>query len=267
EVLPGEDKAVLTLGDGTTVMLGRGTTYKTDNVDSNGEEITYKEAKDNEAEGSYNFLTIPRGGQFHVKLSDGTHVWLNSESKLKYPVDFRKGMAREVELVYGEAYFDVSKSKQQGREKFMVRSGSQKIEVLGTEFNIKAYKSESHIVTTLVEGSVKIENNSKSIFLKPSEQSIIDEDGEINVVKVHRVFDEIAWKEGYFSFKQKTIEEIMKTLSRWYDIDYQFKNSHVKGKSFTGVLDREETIDHILTLIQKTNEIQYEIMENTVIIE
>ncbi|HUH46428.1 MAG TPA: FecR family protein, partial [Arenibacter sp.] len=145
----GSDKATLTLGDGSQVVLGKGTTYSTQNVRSNGEEIVYGTAESDITKVVYNFLTVPRGGQFHVVLSDGTEVWLNSESQLKYPVNFKKGMTRQVELVYGEGYFIVSPSTAHGGAKFVVFNQFQEIEVLGTEFNIKAYKDEPEIYTTL----------------------------------------------------------------------------------------------------------------------
>ncbi len=147
----GKDKATLTLGDGDVVVLDEENTFKTDKVKSNGKELIYNDDKNKNTEIVYNYLTIPRGGQFHVKLSDGTEVWLNSESQLKYPVTFIDGSTREVELVYGEAYFDVSPSTEHNGSRFKVINQNQKIEVLGTEFNIKAYKKED-VLTTLVEG-------------------------------------------------------------------------------------------------------------------
>src|SRR5690606_24930608 len=150
----GSDKATLTLEDGSHIVLGKGTSYNTQNARSNGEKIVYGAAESDIAKVVYNFLTVPRGGQFHVVLSDGTEVWLNSESQLKYPVNFKKGQTRQVELVYGEGYFVVSPSSDHGGTKFVVFNQFQEIEVLGTEFNIKAYKEEENIYTTLVEGKV-----------------------------------------------------------------------------------------------------------------
>ena len=136
-IQPGTDKATLTLGDGTQIILEKGESFQTGNVNSNGEEIVYEAEKTNKKEVAYNYLTIPRGGQFFVKLSDGTQVWLNSESQLKYPVIFNEGETRKVELVYGEAYFDVSPSSEHEGSKFKVFNQSQEIEVLGTEFNVR----------------------------------------------------------------------------------------------------------------------------------
>ena len=151
----GTDKAILTLANGSEIALIKGETYKGQNVSSDGKEIVYN-GKAVSKEITYNYLTTPSGGQFFVKLSDGTQVWLNSESRLKYPVTFLDGEIRQVELVYGEAYFDVSPSTAHKGLKFKVINQAQEVEVLGTEFNIKAYKDESNIFTTLIEGKVAV---------------------------------------------------------------------------------------------------------------
>ncbi|MFS4456149.1 FecR family protein [Maribacter sp. 2304DJ31-5] len=267
-IQPGKDKAILTLEDGSEVVLEKGKQTKLKGISHNEDKLVYNNNSAEKYSVQYNHLTIPKGGQFFVQLSDGTKVWLNSDSKLKYPVSFIKGQSRNIELLYGEAYFDVSSSTNHDGANFMVQTGIQEIQVLGTEFNVKAYQDESNIVTTLVEGKVTIDNGTQETFLKPSEQSIVDlKNSEITIKKVNKVFDEIAWKEGYFSFKSKTMKEIMKILSRWYDIEYVFKDSKKEEKKFTGVLDRESTIDQILINIQKTNEINFQIYDKTVIIE
>ncbi|MEX0315733.1 MAG: FecR family protein [Allomuricauda sp.] len=268
KIQPGKDKAILTLGNGSEVVLEKGKQAKLKGVSHNGEKLIYNDKTSRKSNIQYNYLTIPKGGQFFVQLSDGTKVWLNSDSKLKYPVGFIDGQSRKVELLYGEAYFDVSSSTNHNGSNFVVQTDIQEIEVLGTEFNVKAYQDDASIVTTLVEGKVSIDNGRQATFLKPSEQSIVDlKNSDITIKKVNKVFDEIAWKEGYFSFKSKSMKEIMKILSRWYDIDYAFKDSKKESKKFTGVLDRESTIDQILINIQKTNEINFQIYDRTVIIE
>ena len=170
----GTDKAILTLEDGSVIPLEKGKTYASDNLKSNGEELIYDAKNVAETELVYNYLTIPRGGEFFIKLSDGTEVWLNSESQLKYPVMFREGETRQVELVYGEAYFNVSPSIKNKGAKFIVLNKNQEVEVLGTEFNIKAYKEEVNIYTALVEGKVTVRNSVSKEFLLPNQQSIIN---------------------------------------------------------------------------------------------
>jgi ferric-dicitrate binding protein FerR (iron transport regulator) len=149
-----------------------------------------------------------------------------------------------------------------------VITGSQQIDVLGTAFNIKAYKNEKEITSTLVEGKIRLLIDEKTKTLKPSEQLVYHTDEQrISIQKIDKPFDVIAWKEGYFSFKQKSMKEIMETLSRWYDMDYLFKNPEKEKKRFSGVLDRESNMGKILKYIEMTNEIKFTIYENTVTIE
>ncbi|MDE3741162.1 FecR family protein [Maribacter polysaccharolyticus] len=269
EIQPGKNKAILTLENGSDIDLENSENLKLTGRSIYGEKLVYDtkaETKNNSIQ--YNYLAIPKGGQFFVQLSDGTRVWLNSDSKLKYPVNFIRGQARKVELLYGEAYFDVSPSTDHNGDTFQVQTRIQEIEVLGTEFNIKAYQDEKEIVSTLVEGRVKITSGTETNVLRPSEQALLYTGGQsMTIRKVDKLFDEIAWKDGYFSFKHKSMKDIMKILSRWYDMDYVFKNSEKENKRFTGVLDRESTINEILNYIQKTNEISYEIKNKTVIID
>ncbi|MFI1743659.1 FecR family protein [Thalassobellus sediminis] len=265
---PGTDKAILTLEDGSVVELGKSNSYNTHNINSDGEQIVYKDAKPHQAEIKYNYLTIPRGGQFYVKLSDGTQVWLNSESQLKYPISFIENKTREVELVYGEAYFDVSPSTEHKGSKFMVLNKSQEIEVLGTEFNIKAYKDETNIYTTLVEGKVLVNSPAQSQVLKPKQQTNLNlEDNSMSVATVN-VYNEISWKEGVFSFKGKPLKQIMKTISRWYDVDVVFENKELENITFKGVLGKNQELEEILKSIKTLSVLEnYEINKETIILK
>ncbi len=277
---PGKDKAILTLEDGTNVALEKGKTYATENIKSNGEELVYdSEKKENnnhkltdEASNkpiAYNYLTIPRGGQFYLVLTDGTKVWLNSDTKLKYPVSFTAGTSREVELVYGEAYFEVSPSTLHNGDSFVVISKMQQIEVLGTEFNVKAYKDETISYTTLVEGKVALLVDNSKEFLVPNQQAkvAINTKEIIDILNVD-VDDEISWKEGVFSFKHKTLKEIMKVLERWYDVEINFSNSNIEEVKFVGVLSKKQPLDDILTIIKNTNTISdYEINNKIIMLK
>ena len=266
KIKAGTDKATLTLEDGSVLILEKGNTVQTQKANSNGEKIVYKSEESNSTKVIYNYLTIPRGGQFNVVLSDGTEVWLNSETKLKYPVNFVKGQTREVELVYGEAYFDVSPSTEHGGSKFKVINKAQEVEVLGTEFNIKAYKDETNIYTTLVEGKVVIDNGVFKQNLVPNQQSNLDlESNSINVVDVD-VYSEISWKNGVFSFKGKPLKDIMKVISRWYDVDVVFENKNLSSLKFKGVLDKHLSIEEILTIMKSTTINNYEIKNDTIIL-
>jgi len=267
-IVPGTDKATLTLSDGSLVSLEKGKTVKTRNANSNGEKIIYKSTDKKPATVAYNYLTIPRGGHFFIELSDGTQVWLNSESQLKYPVAFVEGKTREVELVYGEAYFDVTPSTENEGSKFRVLNKSQEIEVLGTEFNIKAYKDEKNIYTTLVEGKVSVNSGATNQILKPKQQANLNLiDNSITIDNVN-VYHEVSWKEGVFIFRRKSLEDIMKVLSRWYDIDVEFVNPELKKVGFNGTLGKDQNIEDILRIIKNFEIIKdFEIINKRVILK
>lgn len=280
QIEPGIDKATLTLENGEQVTLEKGTQFQTQNATSNGEEITYLPAgrqgiKSTSHELVYNHLTIPRGGQFQMTLSDGTKVWLNSETQLKYPVSFTDGESRQVELVYGEAYFDVSPSTEHSGANFKVFNNNQEVEVLGTEFNIKAYKDETHIYTTLVEGKVSVKvdqttNNQQPTtrILAPNQQSSLDlKNNKISIATVD-VYNETSWKEGVFDFTKMPLKDIMKVLSRWYDMDVVFVNKNIEDIIFTGKFNKSRSIEDILLTIKNTNIINnYEIINNRLVIK
>lgn len=265
---PGTDKAVLTLANGSQVVLVNGTSLKTQNAKSNGEEIIYDAKERNTTEVVYNYLTIPRGGKFFIKLSDGTQVWLNSETKLKFPVAFIEGQTRKVELVYGEAYFDVSPSTKHKGAHFKVLSDKQEVDVIGTEFNIKAYKDETNTYTTLVEGKVDVSIEKSKRRLMPNQQFNLNTKTSNSFVKNVDVYNEISWKEGVFSFENITLKDMMKVLSRWYDVDFVFKNKAIENEIFDGVLRKNQSLDEILRSIKNFKIIKkYEIKDKEVILE
>jgi hypothetical protein len=263
----GSNKAILTLGNGSLIKLGKGNTYSAGNVNSNGEKLVYN-SNNNTSETTSNYLTIPRGGQFFLQLSDSTKVWLNSESQLKYPVTFVDGKTRQVELIYGEAYFEVSPSIKHKGARFKVKTQMQNVEVVGTEFNIKAYKNETNIYTTLVEGSVEISNTKMKQILAPNQQSNLNlKSNSIKITTVD-VYSEISWKKGVFVFKGLSLKEISKVLSRWYDVDIEFADTALENVKFNGILNKNQNIENILTTIKTTNFIKaYEIKNNKIILK
>ena len=264
----GTDKATLTLSNGTVVVLKNGNTYHTQNATSNGKQIVYKTSEQKQTKIAYNYLTIPRGGQFFIKLADGTQVWLNSESQLKFPVAFVDGEIRQVELVYGEAYFDVSPSTKHKGSKFKVFNKSQEVEVVGTEFNIKAYKDETNVYTTLVKGKVDVSTANTKQRLIPNQQLNLNLKTNTSVINSIDVYDEISWKEGVFSFRRKSLEDIMKVLSRWYDLDVKFANPNLKKSGFNGIVGKDQKIEDILETIKSYGVIKdYKIINKTVILK
>jgi len=263
---PGTDKATLTLGNGESIVLGKGTSVQTHHAKSSGEKIVYESNKSNVSKTEYNYLTIPRGGQFSIQLADGTKVWLNSETQLKFPVAFVEGETRQVELVYGEAYFEVSPSTAHKGAHFEVYNMNQKVEVVGTEFNIKAYNDESNIYTTLVKGKVNVEIEKKKQKLVPNQQLNFDLKNNTSIIKTVDVYNEISWKEGVFSFKGKSLKEIMRVISRWYDVDVVFENKKLESLEFKGSLDKKQSLKEILSIMKSTTINSYEIKDKTLVI-
>ena len=274
-IVIGTDKAVLTLENGDQVILEKGQKFQNKTVNSDGKELSY--SIKNRSSSNFknekiasNFLTIPRGGQFSLNLEDGTKILLNSDSKIKYPVKFIKGKKRQVELLYGEAFFDVSSSKNYNGSEFIVSTKTQKINVLGTKFNVKSYGGDDVITTTLVEGKVKVENGENQILLFPNQQSKVDSNSAIIDVSDVDVAQQISWIKGLFSFNDTSLEDIMHTLSRWYDLEFIFKSANQKKFIFSGILERTKSIEDILFIIEKTsssNEINFEINNKTIIID
>ena len=200
-------------------------------------------------------------------LADGTKVWVNSETRLRYPVSFTANKTREVELVYGEAYFDVSPSTEHNGSRFVVLTDGQRVEVLGTEFNIKAYSEDKYVSTTLVEGKVLVENGMESKNLSPGHQSVLDRDSKkLGVSKVD-VYNEVSWKDGLFSFENRSLEDIMQVLARWYDVEVVFEDKAIEELSFNGVFRKTLSLKEILDIIQNTNVVKYEINRKTIIMK
>lgn len=269
----GTDKAILTLENGDEVPLEKGKNFEKGSLTSNGERLIYSGGKDKSTKSklSYNYLTIPRGGQFYVELADGTKVWLNSESKLKYPTSFQSGSIREIELVYGEAYMEVSPSSKHNGDSFAVVTGLQHINVLGTEFNIKAYKDEGEVFTTLVGGKIKIQKGQINKILIPNQQARVQNDLDEISIKDVDASQEISWVKGMFSFDEEPLEEIMKSLSRWYDVEVVFESAERKKFVFSGILERTKSINDILKLIEDTSSVEgeviFEISDKTILIK
>ena len=272
-IQPGISKATLFLENGKSFELTEKTDLTIETGDTKivgaGSSISYyvapKEKTTSSKELQFNTLQIPRGGEFFLELSDGTKVWINSDSRLIYPVQFI-GNERNVELI-GEAYFEVAPNVS---KPFIVTSGVQSIEVLGTSFNLTSYEDDNEIITTLVEGKVSIRRShgdQGKIVLLPNQQSIMTKrDGEILTRNVD-VREAIAWKSGKFYFHNESMSNIMKILSRWYDINVFFDNSRISKLLFSGGFKRYENFEQVKSIIESTEELTFSIKENTVIIK
>ena len=265
-IVAGSNRAILTLSDGQEIELAEEKSYATEDANLMNNRLVYtkKHAPD---QLRYNYLTIPRGGKFHIQLSDGTNVWLNSETKIKYPVQFRPGQIRQIELVYGEAYFDVSHSTQHDGDSFLVKQDQQQIEVLGTEFNISAYKSKNFIYTTLVKGSIALSKGLNNKILRPGQQAVNPINAGDLTIKDVDVTYATSWKEGFFMFKDSPLQDMMEQLSRWYNVEVVFVNEEKKTIPFSGTLKRTDNIIKLLKSLEKTGEVQFNIQNKKIMIK
>lgn len=201
---------------------------------------------------TYNTIETPAGGQYQINLPDGSKVWLNSASSLRYPVRFI-GKERRVEIS-GEAYFEVAHNS---RMPFKVANASQTVEVLGTHFNIMAYPDETSTKTTLLQGSVKIIKENKNIIISPGQQTRV-KDGNIDVVNVD-VNEATAWKDGYFMFKSEDIQSIMRQISRWYNLEVTYQGNFTE-KVFGGKISRSRNVSEVLEILESTGSIHFKII-------
>jgi len=204
-------------------------------------------------ENAYNILNVPRGGEYQLVLADGTKVWLNSASSLKYPVSFN-GKERVVELS-GEAYFEVVKND---AKPFKVLVNGVTVQDLGTHFNIMGYTDEKEVKTTLLEGAVKLINQGHEAFLKPGEQGMLNAQQTGFNIKDVDVDDVVAWKNGLFAFNDEDIQTIMRRISRWYDVDVVFP-AQFKRKNFGGTISRFKDVNDVLNALQLTGSIHFKI--------
>lgn len=255
-VLPGKKMATLTLSTGEQVALTDSLPRLEERgmVISHSEEkaLVYNQVQDSiPAEVVYNAVTVPRGGEYKLALSDGTIVWLNSDSYIRYPVRFA-GDTRQVEL-RGEAYFEVAKNSE---KPFIVRMKEYNIRVTGTQFNARSYSNEE-TATTLVQGSVQIEKGGSVSKLSPGQQAIL-KDGQVQVRKVD-VESYIAWRTGDFSFTQCRLENILDELARWYDVDVFYMNQQVKDYHFSAWFKRSSSISEVIAILEKTKKISLDL--------
>ena len=207
------------------------------------------------AEVKYNTLIVPRGGEFSLELADGTRVWLNAESRLRYPVVFM-GEERKVEME-GEVYFEVAKNRE---KPFIVTVNGVDIRVLGTSFNVSAYQEE--VVTTLVEGKVQLKRGDEQVVLSPNQQAICSDD-KFKVKKVD-ARNYVLWKEGIFYFEDVDLERILDDMARWYNVNIFYMNSTLKKMKFSVEIKRYENINEILRRIEQTKRVKFEIKDRTI---
>ncbi len=265
-VLPGRNTAVLTLGNGQKILLdsaGTGELAVQGNtmlrkLDSGSLSYSVRGAK-KEEDVVYNRLTTPRSGQYQLILPDGSHVWLNNISSIRYPTSFR-GKNRTVELT-GEAYFEIAS---QPAQPFIVKVNGQEVEVLGTSFNIMAYPDEGAIQTTLLTGAVKVKAANAAVQLRPDEQAQWSGTGHIKVLTDVPSQEIVSWKNGFFYFGRASLKEVMRQLARWYDVEVRYEGA-VPDIEFGGKIDRSLSLDDLLKFLNK-NEVHFRLEGRVLIV-
>jgi ferric-dicitrate binding protein FerR (iron transport regulator) len=272
DIAPGSNKATLTLSDGSQIVLSGA---KNGTIASQGPAVVNKTAdgqlsyvtsgQDNARAASatlFNILSTKRAEQYALTLPDGSKVWLNAASSLKYPVAFN-GRDRTVELT-GEAYFEVVHKSAQP---FRVKVKGETVEDIGTHFNINAYNDEPVLKTTLVEGAVQISAGAQTVRLIPGQAAIAKSDGKISVIAADTE-GAIAWKSGYFNLNSENLASIMRKVSRWYDADVTFEDPKLQDQVFGGTLtaSRFKNVSQLLSKLQLTGAIHYRIENKKIII-
>jgi ferric-dicitrate binding protein FerR (iron transport regulator) len=269
DIKPGSRNAVLVLGDGKNIDLDKQEVGRLEEADGTiiskiNDELNYLGGKsDKSKKNLQNTLVIPRGGEYSLVLSDSTRVFLNSMSKLVYPVRF-SGDNREVTLE-GEAYFEVHKDQ---LHPFVVSVNGIQINVLGTKFNVNAYLDEQRIYTTLIEGKVRINSENQhgnEWLLHPDQQAVFDKSNAEVIIRNVDAKQFMQWTTGTYTFTNQSLEEIMKSLSRWYDFSFSFSDESLKSLRFEGGLNKYESIEPILDIITRTGKVKYEIVGKEII--
>nr|WP_121272966.1 FecR family protein [Pedobacter schmidteae] len=281
DISPGGNKAVLTLANGKRVTLNDANQQEL--LEQQGVKIsktadgklvymtctTCNEKTDKQL---FNTIETPRGGQYEIRLPDGTRVWLNAASKLIYPISFQTQKERRVQL-FGEAYFEVAQqdrivkkhTEPEGKLPFVVQTDKQEVEVLGTHFNINSYSDEPDTRTTLLEGSVKVFSTQKSVLLKPNQQAILVTANQL-LIKAVNAKESIAWKQDYFMFNKESLLSIMRKISRWYDVDVIYETEMLKSQRFSGTVSRFKNLAELLEKLELTGPVKFKITDKKIIV-
>ena len=266
EIVPGTGRAQLIMADGRFLKLEQKEDMKLDlpgvKVVATGKKIVYRAIEEETSTPKveeYNTLVVPRGGEYMLELSDGTKVWLNSDSELRFPVTF-VGDRRNVEIE-GEAYFEVKKDS---LHPFIVHTPHTNTKVLGTSFNISAYEDEELTAITLVQGKVEVYNQNEKCILEPGWQAVSNNISEEMKKQQVNITSYVSWKEGMFEFYDMPLGQLIVQLSRWYDVDFFFVNETTRQFKFTGAIKRSNTLKFMLEFIEKTSNVYFKVNGNVI---
>lgn len=245
DVQPGTNGAILALANGKVIVLDTAANGTLDNnVMKSRAAIVFEKAPEDEPV-QYNTLTTPRARQQQLILPDGSHVWLNAESSIRFPTTFA-GKTREI-AISGEAYFEISPDK---TKPFVVNVRQSSVVVLGTHFNVMAYPDEAFLETTLLEGAVSFRNNNEQMILRPGQQSRLSQTKQLQLVTNPDIEVIMAWKNGFQSFKKADIGTILRQIKRWYDVEVEYEGSIPPELTFTGEIPREVTLSQLLKALE-----------------
>lgn len=264
DVLPGKNTALLTLANGDKIVLDSATTGKlvqqgnTSVTNQNG-LLVYAASGGAGEQPMYNTLSTARGEVYPLVLADGTKVWLNAASSIRFPVVFT-GVKRSVEIT-GEAYFEVAKNS---ARPFTVHVKGNEIRVLGTHFNVMAYNDEAFVKTTLLEGAVRFVNTSNNVLLRPLEQLQLLSNGQTKIVNNVDIAKEVAWKNGFFNFEGSDFETVAKQLSRWYDVEVKYDRK--MEELFYAEIPRNTKLSVVLKALELTGKVRFKIEGKNIIV-
>ena len=261
---PVRKQPVLVLNDGSVLQLAReeGKREVTSNATSDGNELVYSknDSPENRVTVEYHTVMVPKGGEYHVVLADGTKVWFNEETELKYPVVF-VGEKREVYLKSGEVYLEVARDE---KCPFIVHTGNGDIRVLGTQFNVK-YLTDQKVATTLVKGGVQVKKGNVEVILQPNQQAVVGEVvSKIPVMDVEDVEEIICWKDNMFLFRDVELEQIMDKLAEWYGFTVFYETPETKSEKFFVRIDKYAEVNGILEVMSEVSNVKFKISGKTV---
>lgn len=261
---PVRKQPVLVLNDGSVLQLAReeGKREVTSNATSDGNELVYSknDSPENRVTVEYHTVMVPKGGEYHVVLADGTKVWFNEETELKYPVVF-VGEKREVYLKSGEVYLEVARDE---KCPFIVHTGNGDIRVLGTQFNVK-YLTDQKVATTLVKGGVQVKKGNVKVILQPNQQAVVGEVvSKIPVMDVEDVEEIICWKDNMFLFRDVELEQIMDKLAEWYGFTVFYETPETKSEKFFVRIDKYAEVNGILEVMSEVSNVKFKISGKTV---
>jgi ferric-dicitrate binding protein FerR (iron transport regulator) len=256
DVQPGGNKAILTLANGSQIILDSASNGilakqgKTNIVKLSNGQLAYQGVNHQSGEVMYNTIGTPRGGQYKLVLPDGSGVWLNAISSIRFPTAFL-GKERKVQIT-GEAYFEITKDHSRPFKVIVMtpsRNEGMEVEVLGTHFNINAYNDEPEIKTTLLEGSVKVNSGNNHMVIKPGQQSQVNSSGILKLIPNADVDEAVAWKDGRFEFRDADLKTILRQIMRWYDVDVAYE-SNLPDRYFTAAISRNKSLTGVLKILR-----------------